>query len=146
MALPYLFGSIRLLNPCRSLAAGLTLAMGLTACSFLPTEYKIDIQQGNAVTQDMVNQLRPGLTRQQVRFIMGSPLLTDIFHADRWDYLYSMNYRSSEGTDQRRLISVYFDRDGKLTSVSGDVRPVSAAELPPNKDIPREIEVDRKAP
>jgi len=63
--------------------------LALAGCSF-PGVYKIDIQQGNVVTQDMIDQLRPGMTRRQVRFIMGNPLLTDTFHADRWDYLYSI--------------------------------------------------------
>ena len=58
----------------------------LAGCSF-PGVYKVDIQQGNVVTQDMIDQLRPGMTRKQVRFIMGNPLITDTFHANRWDYL-----------------------------------------------------------
>ena len=61
----------------------------LAGCSF-PGVYKIDIQQGNVVTQDMIDQLKPGMTRRQVRFIMGNPLITDTFHANRWDYLYSI--------------------------------------------------------
>ena len=63
--------------------------LALAGCSF-PGVYKIDIQQGNVVTQDMIDQLRPGMTRRQVRFIMGNPLLVDTFHANRWDYLYSL--------------------------------------------------------
>jgi outer membrane protein assembly factor BamE len=50
--------------------------------------YKIDIQQGNVLTQEMVAQLKPGQTREQVRFILGTPLLADIFHQQRWDYVY----------------------------------------------------------
>jgi hypothetical protein len=50
--------------------------------------YRIDVRQGNFVTQDMVAQLKPGLSREQVRFILGSPLVADMFHADRWDYVY----------------------------------------------------------
>src|SRR3546814_20220346 len=63
--------------------------VALAGCSF-PGVYKVDIQQGNVVTQDMIDQLRPGLTRQQVRFILGNPLITDTFHANRWDYLYGL--------------------------------------------------------
>ncbi len=63
----------------------------LAACSYKPSfinEYKIDVQQGNVLTQDMVAQLKPGQTREQVRFILGSPLIADIFHRQRWDYVY----------------------------------------------------------
>src|SRR5690606_17744119 len=67
----------------------LTAFLAIAGCSF-PGVYKIDIQQGNVVTQDMINQLRPGMTRRQVRFIMGNPMITDTFHPNRWDYLYSI--------------------------------------------------------
>jgi outer membrane protein assembly factor BamE len=63
----------------------------LSACSSVPRivkEYRIDVQQGNVLTQEMVSQLRPGLTRDQVRFILGTPVLMDMFHANRWDYFY----------------------------------------------------------
>lgn len=63
--------------------------LALAGCSF-PGVYKIDIQQGNVVTQDMIDQLRPGMTRRQVRFIMGNPLIQDTFNTNRWDYLYSL--------------------------------------------------------
>jgi outer membrane protein assembly factor BamE len=53
------------------------------------TPYRIDIRQGNYITQEMVAQLKPGMSRDQVRFILGTPLVADIFHADRWDYIYS---------------------------------------------------------
>jgi outer membrane protein assembly factor BamE len=63
----------------------------LAACSAVPNyfnAYKIDVQQGNVLSQDMVSQLKPGQTRDQVRFILGTPLITDIFHQQRWDYVY----------------------------------------------------------
>jgi len=66
----------------------------LAACSNTPqitnylSPYRIDVRQGNFVTQEMVAQLKPGLTRDQVRFILGSPLVADMFHVDRWDYVY----------------------------------------------------------
>ncbi|MCM8613928.1 outer membrane protein assembly factor BamE [Accumulibacter sp.] len=95
----------------------------LPGCSSVPRivkEYRIDVQQGNVLTQEMVAQLRPGLSRDQVRFVLGTPLLMDMFHANRWDYFYSLQKGRSGEIETRRL-SVYFDTDGKLVRVSGDV-------------------------
>ncbi|MCW8276505.1 outer membrane protein assembly factor BamE [Pseudomonas sp. PCH199] len=94
--------------------------LALAGCSF-PGVYKIDIQQGNVVTQDMIDQLRPGMTRKQVRFIMGNPLLTDTFHADRWDYLYSL--QPGGGERQQERISIIFNPNDQLVSLSGDFMP-----------------------
>jgi outer membrane protein assembly factor BamE len=94
--------------------------LALAGCSF-PGVYKIDIQQGNVVTQDMIDQLRPGMTRRQVRFIMGNPLLTDTFHADRWDYLYSL--QPGGGERQQERVSVIFNSNDQLVSLSGDFMP-----------------------
>ena len=80
--------------------------------------YRIDVRQGNFVTQEMVAQLKPGLTRDQVRFILGSPLVADMFHADRWDYVY--RYRRGREEVQQRTMTVFFV-DNKLTRVAGDV-------------------------
>ena len=82
--------------------------------------YRIDIQQGNYLSQDMVSQLKKGMTREQVRFVLGTPLVTDIFHGDRWDYVF---YRELQnGRKEQRNISVFFEED-KLVRVSGDVAP-----------------------
>ncbi|KQQ67583.1 hypothetical protein ASF84_00095 [Pseudomonas sp. Leaf127] len=94
--------------------------LALAGCSF-PGVYKIDIQQGNVVTQDMIDQLRPGMTRRQVRFIMGNPLLTDTFHTDRWDYLYSM--QPGGGERQQERVSLIFNSNDQLVSLSGDFMP-----------------------
>lgn len=85
--------------------------------SIVPT-YRIDIRQGNYITQEMVAQLKPGMTRDQVRFILGTPLVADIFHADRWDYVYS--FRPGRGEVQLRRFAVFFV-DHKLARVAGDV-------------------------
>jgi len=82
--------------------------------------YHQDIQQGNIVTQEMINKLRPGMARRQVNYIMGTPILVDVFHQDRWDYLYSMK-KGSEARTQKHL-SLYFV-DDKLTRIEGDFRP-----------------------
>ena len=98
----------------------LTGLLALAGCSF-PGVYKIDIQQGNVVTQDMIDQLRPGMTRKQVRFIMGNPLLTDTFHANRWDYLYSIQPGGGQRLQER--VSVNFGDNDQLVGLSGDFMP-----------------------
>ncbi|WP_282282900.1 outer membrane protein assembly factor BamE [Pseudomonas sp. PS02302] len=100
------------------------LAM-LAGCS-LPGVYKIDIQQGNVVTQDMIDQLRPGMTRQQVRFIMGSPLIQDTFHPNRWDYLYSL--QAAGGQRKQERVSLVFNGDNQLSSLAGDFMPGTSRE------------------
>jgi outer membrane protein assembly factor BamE len=102
----------------------------LGGCSYIPripgvTPYRIDIQQGNFISQEMVAQLKPGMSKEQVRLALGTPLLTDIFHADRWDYIY---YRDKPGEkrDQRKL-TVLFE-DGKLMRVDGDVVAAGATQ------------------
>ena len=94
--------------------------IALAGCSF-PGVYKIDIQQGNVVTQDMIDQLKPGMTRRQVRFIMGNPLISDTFHTDRWDYLYSMQPGGSQRQQER--ISLSFDTNDQLVGLAGDFMP-----------------------
>jgi outer membrane protein assembly factor BamE len=94
--------------------------LALAGCSF-PGVYKIDIQQGNVVTQDMIDQLRPGMTRRQVRFIMGNPLIQDTFHANRWDYLYSL--QPGGGERQQERMSIFFNESDQLVSLSGDFMP-----------------------
>ncbi|UTW09302.1 outer membrane protein assembly factor BamE [Pseudomonas benzenivorans] len=98
----------------------LTGLFALAGCSF-PGVYKIDIQQGNVVTQDMIDQLRPGMTRRQVRFIMGNPLLTDTFHSNRWDYLYSIQPGGGQRLQER--VSLVFDGNDQLVGLAGDFLP-----------------------
>lgn len=116
-ALPRL--SLRLLWPA-------VLAGVLAGCDF-PGVYKLDIQQGNIVTQDMVNQLKPGMTKRQVRYIMGTPLLVDSFRNDRWDYFYSLK-NSQEEYSQERLTLVF--RGDQLVSLQGNFRPAQARRTP----------------
>ncbi len=100
------------------------------SCSYLPSlPYKIDIQQGNVVTEDMVEKLRLGMTRSQVRFVLGSPLITDVFHINRWDYVYSL--APSGRLSEKRRLSIFFDGD-LLTHIEGDFKlPILPAnELP----------------
>jgi outer membrane protein assembly factor BamE len=91
------------------------------------TPYRIDIRQGNYISQEMVAQLKPGMSRDQVRFLLGTPLVTDIFHADRWDYIY--RFKPGRGELQQRRLAVFFE-DNKLVRVAGDVTGAEAGEAP----------------
>ncbi len=99
----------------------------LTGCgSTVPIvkPFKMDIQQGNVVTSKMLLQLRPGMTKSQVRFIMGTPLIVDSFHSNRWDYFYQMR-QAGKIIEQRRVI-LEFEKD-LLLRVRGDVVPEGTA-------------------
>lgn len=87
----------------------------VTACIYRP-----EVQQGNVVTQEMTDQLKIGMSRRQVRFILGTPLIEDPFNQDRWDYYYSRLSRN-RGLEQRRL-SVFF-KDDALVEIRGDLKP-----------------------
>src|SRR5688572_27161123 len=103
----------------RSIALAAVLAAG---CQQVPlptlTPDKRDITQGNVVTQDRVDKLRPGMTQSQVRFILRTPLVVDTFHKDRWDYVYRFE-RGGQLVEHRRIIVVF--EDDKLARVEGDV-------------------------
>ena len=126
----------RILKRCSRRGAGLRAARALpalvllAACSGVPvlpgfTPYRMDIQQGNYVDQEMVSRLKTGMTRDQVRFVLGTPLVADVFHADRWDYVFVRDPQS--GPAQQRRLSVFF-QEGKLARVEGDVVPRKALE------------------
>ncbi len=122
--------------------ACVAFAVTLGACSNLefPWVYRIDIDQGNIITQDMVNELKPGMTRDQVKFVMGSPLLVDPFHPDRWDYVYTL--LKADGKHTHEHLTVYF-KDDKLASLSGDFLPASAQpsnSATPNASTPAQID------
>jgi outer membrane protein assembly factor BamE len=96
----------------------LALLFLVAACAKL-TPYRMEIQQGNYVTPEMVAQLSPGLTRDQVRFVLGTPLVSDIFHEDRWDYVFVRRRASSQEVEYHR-IAVFF-QEGRLKRVEGDI-------------------------
>ncbi len=130
------------------LARTALLLAALAGCTTVPrivNEYKIDVQQGNVLTQDMVSQLRPGLTKDQVRFVLGTPVLMDMFHANRWDYVYRL--QKGNGQVEMRKFSTFFDASDKLIRVAGDVDAAQAgdaAALPDSKT--REIDLGSIAP
>lgn len=107
---------------------GITLisaALLLGACSSIPTPqfpgvYKIPISQGNIITQDMIDQLEPGMTRRQVNFVMGTPLVRDPYDQDRWDYVF--NYQPGGGVRGQERVTLYFEND-RLNRFEGDFEP-----------------------
>jgi outer membrane protein assembly factor BamE len=82
--------------------------------------YRVGVQQGNWVTTQQVGMLYEGMTREQVRFALGSPTLTSVLHADRWDYPYF--YKAPDGKTEERNLAVFF-RDGSLVKWAGDEQP-----------------------
>jgi outer membrane protein assembly factor BamE len=114
------------------LTLGATL--GLVACSTpkkqsqyktsvldkLPFVYQMTVQQGNIITEEMIDRLEPGMTKSQVRFLLGTPMLTDLFHSNRWDYTYTIR-RGHHPMELTRL-TLFFEEDS-LVKVTGDLRP-----------------------
>lgn len=113
-------GAVLVLSGCSSL--GNTL-QGMPSIGSLVTPYKIDIQQGNVVTREQAQALQPGMSRRQVRDILGSPLLTSVFHADRWDYVFTFK-RQGQPPQQRKL-AVFFKGE-VLERFEGDELPTEA--------------------
>jgi outer membrane protein assembly factor BamE len=103
----------------------LTLIAPLAGCAI----YRMDIGQGNIVTQETLDQVRPGMTRSQVRFLLGTPLVSDPFHPDRWDYYYSLR-KGRAATPEIRLVTVVFKGDA-LTSIEGSVTPKRLDDVKP---------------
>jgi outer membrane protein assembly factor BamE len=99
----------------------------------LPFVYKMTVQQGNIITQEMVSSLELGMTKRQVNFVLGTPLLTDFFHSNRWDYIYTVK-RGRQPMEQRNL--TLFFQDDKLTRIGGDIH---ADRKPADASEPKEI-------
>jgi len=102
---------------CKSLVSEVPKVPGITP-------YRMVIQQGNFISQEMVAQLKPGMTKEQVRFVLGTPLVTDIFHADRWDYVFFREM--PDGKKEQRNLSVVFEKD-RLARVLGDLMPADGS-------------------
>ncbi len=104
------------------LAAALLLGaalLTLPGCAWLQP-YRVPVVQGNVVTREQVTALRPGMSRIQVRDILGTPLLASVFHADRWDYVFTLRRQGSE--PQQRRVTVYF-KDNVLERFEADPLP-----------------------
>jgi outer membrane protein assembly factor BamE len=110
------------------LAAALLASLALGGCESLQrtdslfgmiTPYRIDIVQGNAITKEQAAQIKPGMSRLQVRDILGTPLITDPFHAQRWDYLFTL--RRPQTQVQRRSVVVIFENEVVKSIEAGDL-------------------------
>jgi outer membrane protein assembly factor BamE len=105
------------------ITACLLANLGLSGCSSLITPYKSDVVQGNFVSREQAQALRLGMPRQAVRDILGTPLVTSVFHSDRWDYAFTIRRQGAE--PQLRSFSVFFKND-TLVKVDGDSLPSEA--------------------
>jgi len=123
----------------------LAAASALAGCSSLQssdnvfgiiTPYRVEIVQGNVVTKEQAEAVKPGMSRAQVRDILGSPLLTDPFHADRWDYVFTIRRQGAE--PQRRSVVALFDGE-KLKSID------TGGELPGELEFVKSIDTFKTA-
>ncbi len=103
------------------LLASITAVLTLAGCGLVHT---IDVQQGNYVTQDVAEKLKIGMTKAEVRQLLGTPLLVDAFHNNRWDYFFS-NVKGRKAENRTRL-SVFFEND-KVVNFVGEARPALPA-------------------
>ncbi|MGR9086271.1 MAG: outer membrane protein assembly factor BamE [Gammaproteobacteria bacterium] len=126
------------LFPSFCLLAVFSAASCSTILNNLPGVYTIDIQQGNIIDQSMIDQLRPNMTKRQVLYIMGSPMLKNPFQASRWDYLYS-NQPGGEARQQKKITLVF--KGENIVGVQGDFRPSSLPVIQPSEettvDVPK---------
>ena len=116
------------------LSLGAVLA--LSACGRFP--YKIGVRQGNYLTQEIIDRLEVGMSQDQVRGLMGAPLLIDGFHANRWDYIYL--FTSGISPSVRRHLVVFF-ADGKVSRIVQGEMGEDLNEVPPSK-VPHLLELD----
>ncbi len=124
--------------------AALALSLQLAACAssrqsedgFFSriTPYRIEIVQGNVVTSEQAARVRPGMTRAQVRDVLGTPLIADAFHGDRWDYLFTLRRQGLE--TQRRSVVVWFEGDA--------LKSIEAPDLPSERDFVQSISVSQR--
>ncbi len=117
--LPALLPGLLALGGCQSVSPSSDRLLGII------TPYKIEIVQGNVVTQEQAALIRPGMSRLQVRDILGSPLLTDVFHAHRWDYVFTIRRQGAE--PQVRRVVVRFDGDALESIDTGGDLPTGHA-------------------
>ncbi len=104
----------------------LIASQSIVSCTYIyehiPGIYKIDIQQGNIIEQTMIDQLKPGMSKKQVLYVLGSPMTDNVFHKNRWDYIY-INQPSGKEKVQHEF-SLFFEKD-QVVSIQGDFRPNS---------------------
>ena len=119
----------------------LAFTLGISGCSGkLFTVYKIDVQQGNAVDFENVEMLKVGMTRDQVKFLLGTPLVADIFHPDRWDYVYYLI--PGYGERERRHLTVYFNGDSVSEIIRNQIEAPPAEQAESTADESTETEAE----
>ena len=134
------WGRLLVLSSVLSSVVALALSSGCSSLRF-PGVYRIPILQGNIIDQKKVDQLALGMDKRQVQYVMGTPLIRDAFHADRWDYIYQVRRGGDKLRDRR--FSVYFEGD-KLVRYEGDYQPEAATlEAGEVQPLPREIKEDQ---
>lgn len=129
-------------HPARKLCTTLALVASITLLAGCESSrwgfpYRSSVQQGNWITKDQVSLLRPGMTREQVRFALGTPTLTSALHSNRWDYPYY--FRHGNGKVEERILTVLFDKN-QLASWKGDEQP----ELQPFQLAKEEVGISKR--
>jgi outer membrane protein assembly factor BamE len=109
-----------------ALAGLLVLSLAAQSGCQFPRLYRITVQQGNVLTQEMINQLKPGMTRSQVAFVMGDPILKNTFDENKWDYIYTVDLPGYY--QEQKHVSLFFTGD-VLAYMTGDLAPQTEAEI-----------------
>ena len=117
--------TMRKLSHITALLVGLLLMSGCTNGLNALKLYRVPVQQGNIVTQDMIDKIKPGMTKSQVAFVLGEPVLKDPFNESKWIYIYSIEVPGLFA--QKTSTTLFFDGD-KLRSISGDLAPSEGKE------------------
>ena len=128
-------------SPLVPLTLALVLLSGCSGSLSFLSAYRIDVEQGNIVTPEMIEQLKPNMTRRQVRFVMGTPLIEDTFNTDRWDYRYFL--RNGTKTLEESKLSVFFEGDA-LVNVTGSEVPDWANTEGPDAQVNPENEEEEE--
>lgn len=115
----------------------------ISGCGKMIPHYKIDIVQGNVLNQELVNRIRPGMTKKQVKYILGTPVIVDTFHKNRWDYVYT--YRKGGSSKiQKKTMSLFFSGN-KVTRIEGTIKP-QFNDAPIEEETTQIVDVDEKKP
>lgn len=120
------------------------LVGGCAGVERLPFVHRVDVQQGNVVEQADLNRLEPGMDKRQVQLILGTPMIDDTFHADRWDYVYWMD--PGRGKTESYRVTLYFE-DDRLSEITGDKRPdPGAADAEPRQSTTVSVPPQQRKP
>ncbi len=116
-----------------------TFAILVTSCGKMIPHYKIDIEQGNVLTKEVVNRIRPGMTKRQVKFILGTPIIASSFHKHRWDYVYSLK-KGGKKKITTKTMSLFFLND-RIVRIEGSIKP-EFSDQPVQKQTTKVVEVN----